>query len=254
MKNRRSICPNLPEGTVVEVMISQSACLAIQALQNTGVSCLTTEPCPQLPSPVRFHADMLCYPLGQEEILVTRGNVALFSKLKQHAYHPSFTKRELRPDYPGDILLNAAQIGSVCFASPFCDEALQEAWKKRNVCLIPVRQGYAKCSTVVVSKEACITADPSIADAAEKSGLDVLRIRAGFVELPGYPYGFLGGACGKISEDVLAFAGDLRTHPDNDRISSFLANYHMIPLSLYGGPLQDIGGILPLREEAEKRN
>ena len=81
-----------------------------------------------------------------------------------------------------------------------------------------------------------------------------LRVQAGFVELPGYPYGFLGGACGKLSADTLAFTGDLSTHPDHEAIVSFLRNYRVYPVCLQQGPLQDIGGILPLREEekAEK--
>ena len=45
-----------------------------------------------------------------------------------------------------------------------------------------------------------------------------------------------------------------RQHPDHEAIVSFLRNYRVYPVCLQQGPLQDIGGILPLREEekAEK--
>lgn len=253
-QNKYSTSPNLPKGKVVQTAISSQARTTIKALEACGIACLTIPPWPVLDVPVQSHADMLCHPLGGKDVLIARGSEHLYLSFQESGFQPSFTQNFLRREYPGDILLNAVQMGTICFASPHCDEQLKEALRKRNIRLIPVNQGYAKCSTVVVSEEACITADPSIGDAAGKAGFDVLRIRSGFVELPGYPYGFLGGACGKLAKDTLAFAGDLRTHPDADAIFSFLTNHHVSPFSLHGGPLLDIGGILPLREEEEKEN
>ena len=253
-KNKYSISPNLPKGKVVQAAISSQAPITITALEACGISCLKIPPWPALAAPVQSHADMLCHPLGGKKVLVARENKHLFSSFQKNGFQPFFTQNFLQKEYPGDILLNAVQMGALCFASPFCDGTLKEALKRENVRLVCVKQGYAKCSTVVVSQEACITADPSIANSAKKEGLEVLQIRSGFVELPGYPYGFLGGACGKLANDTLAFSGDLRTHPDADAICSFLANHHVIPFSLHGGPLLDIGGILPLREEEEEEN
>ena len=48
--------------------------------------------------------------------------------------------------------------------------------------------------------------------------------------------------------------GDLSTHPDHEAIVSFLRNYRVYPVCLQQGPLQDIGGILPLREEEKAEN
>lgn len=241
--------PNLPHGRVTLAAVSGKAVKAAKALERLGVAVLSVDECPALPEPIFSHPDMLCHPLGGRDVLVARGNDNLREKLRREGFLPAETRERLCGVYPEDILLNAARIGDLCFGSQKCEEKLQRVCREKNIRFIPVRQGYAKCSTVVVSQRAILTADPSIAKAAEACGVDVLRVRAGYVELPGYSYGFLGGACGKLSQDVLAFAGDLSQHPDSDAITAFLRNYHIAPLSLYGGALMDIGGILPLREE-----
>ena len=254
MKDRCISEPNLPNQKVTLAAVSEQLPNICAELTRLGVSCLTVTAFSCLAEPVCSHADMLCHPMGGEKVLIARGNKHLFLELKKAGFYPEETQKNLMKEYPGDILLNAAQIGSYCFASRYCDEKLQESFRHRKIFFVPVRQGYAKCSTVIVSKKAILTADPSIAAAAKQCGFDVLRVQAGFVELPGYPYGFLGGACGKLSADTLAFTGDLSTHPDHEAIVSFLRNYRVYPVCLQQGPLQDIGGILPLSEEekAEK--
>ena len=49
-----------------------------------------------------------------------------------------------------------------------------------------------------------ITEDTGIAAAlSEKTDIDVLLIEKGHVKLDGYPYGFFGGCCGLIENDLL---------------------------------------------------
>ena len=117
-----------------------------------------------------------------------------------------------------------------------------------HLTLIPVRQGYAKCSTAVVSEHAIITADSGIANAASLAGLDVLKLQPGYIHLDGYAYGFIGGTCGKLSASTIAFAGSVNRHPQAAEILKFLEQHQVQAISLYEGPLQDIGGILPLAE------
>ena len=96
-----------------------------------------------------------------------------------------------------------------------------------------------------------ITSDPSITTACRKAGFDVLQIRPGFIELPGYSHGFIGGCCGLISADRLAVCGELNTHPDHDRIHRFLTQHNVSVIELCKGPLQDIGGIIPLKQKVK---
>jgi len=72
---------------------------------------------------------------------------------------------------------------------------LLEAARRMGLELIPVKQGYAKCSLCIVSENAVITADEGLAYTLCRAGLDVLKIIPGCIRLPGYGYGFIGG-CG----------------------------------------------------------
>ena len=79
--------------------------------------------------------------------------------------------------------------------------------------------------------------------------MQALKIRDGFIELPGYNYGFIGGACGLISPYKLAFAGDVTRHPDYLAIKTFLHSQKVEAICLHDGNLFDIGGILPIMEK-----
>ena len=52
-----------------------------------------------------------------------------------------------------------------------------------------------------------------------------------------------------ISRDVLLFLGNFEMHSDKDRIKAFLQNYGIMPQSLNGDVLTDIGSIIPLSEQ-----
>ena len=71
-----------------------------------------------------------------------------------------------------------------------------------------VTQGYANCSVAVVDERWIITADCGIARACRAAGLDVLQICPGFIR-SGMVLGFIGGCCGKLGADQLAFTGRL---------------------------------------------
>jgi hypothetical protein len=69
-----------------------------------------------------------------------------------------------------------------------------------------------------------------------------------FIELKGLDYGFIGGASGLISPNLLAFAGDITAHPDFDKIEKFLFKNGINIKILDDGPLMDIGTITIIKE------
>ena len=75
-----------------------------------------------------------------------------------------------------------------------------------------------------------------------------MLVRKGSVKLKGFDYGFIGGCCGKIAEDTVAFCGNLKTHSDWLKIESFMKERGVYPLCLASGELIDIGSILPITE------
>ena len=241
--------PNLPESEVGLAAVSGTYDEVIRSLRRFGVEAVLTGPRRSLDEAVRCHADMLCHPLGGARIVVARGEKELRARLESRGFTVTESVSEIEGPYPNDAALNAAQIGNRLIANPqILDRTILEYCRESGIELLPVRQGYAKCSVAVVDENSILTPDAGIAAAASAAGLDVLKIRPGFVGLPDHPYGFLGGACGMIGRKWLAFAGDLRTHPDCEKIEAFLKAKQIEVVCLCGGPLRDVGGILPLME------
>lgn len=71
----------------------------------------------------------------------------------------------------------------------------------------------------------------------------------GQIKLSGYSYGFIGGCCGFIDKNLIAFNGKLSTYNDAGKIKNFLRKYNVNYVELTDKPLTDIGGIVPIFEE-----
>lgn len=147
-------------------------------------------------------------------------------------------KTELSTHYPLDIAYNVLIYKNHAFGkADYIDQVVKEELQKSNIKLVNVGQGYAKCSACICS-EGVITADESIYKACCENDINALKITPGFVELKGYEYGFVGGASGVLN-GVLNFFGDIRNHPDYNKIKDF-CDFDFIP----DFPLTDIGTIL----------
>ena len=150
-------------------------------------------------------------------------------------------------NYPGDAAYNIAWIGNRAMHNIKCTDARAAEFIGGKI--INTKQGYSKCSTCIVDENSIITEDISISRAAEKAGIDVLKIQYGGVRLRGADYGFIGGCCGKLRRDLLAFFGDVSAHPEYERIFSFCTRRGVTPVSLSRCPLTDFGSILPICEK-----
>jgi hypothetical protein len=204
----------------------------------------------KLHSCVDSHADMLCHYLGEGSILLSKEDHKACSQLENLGFNVSLIEKPLLSDYPDDIALNCARIGDklFCKLDSTASEVLNYC-RDNDIETINIRQGYARCSTCIVNEKAVITEDLSIKKACDNNGIDALVIERGFVELPGYDCGFIGGCCALISQNELAFFGDIEKHPDFYKINAFLSKHNVIPVSLVEGGLMDIGGIVPILEE-----
>lgn len=147
-------------------------------------------------------------------------------------------------EYPENIRYNAVQIGRhFLHHTKYTSPSLHKIAEENGLNIIHVKQGYTKCNTVVVDDNSLITSDAGIAAAASANGLKALLIRPGYVKLPGYPYGFLGGASGKMG-DTLLFNGDLSTHPDHIAIRRFIEERGLLVRDFGEYELEDIGSII----------
>ena len=203
----------------------------------------------RLPLPIRSHADTLIFTL-ENKIFVSRAyfeeNRTLFDILEKRGCCIIPCECELGGEYPEDIAFNVATVGRYAFGRfDFVADEIKRELICRNYTLIDVKQGYAKCSTAIISANAIITADSGIAKKASSLGIDVLKVSAAesAIELDGYGYGFIGGACA-LFENTLYSCGNIELHPDFEAIRDFCLTHGVSLCSLSDGKLCDLGGIL----------
>ena len=145
--------------------------------------------------------------------------------------------------YPEEARLNLLTVGEdAFFLSGNAPRAVLAYLTDNGYRLHPVKQGYPACTVLAPDARHAISSDEGMRRALFACGIEVLAIGTEGVSLPPYPYGFLGGAAGVYGGTVY-FLGDLRTHPDGERIAAFIEGCGMRIESLCDGGLVDLGGL-----------
>ena len=217
---------------------------ALDTLKKYCDNVILLPPFERLQSEVASHPDMLLFIAENERTVFTHSEYSgtLCDLLAGCDYKIEMIPEKADKKYPFDVLLNAAVCGGCFFgrldsvSSSLLDIADRNALKKINV-----KQGYCKCSSVVLHN-AMITADSGISEAARREGIDVLTVSDGGVALDGYNKGFIGGASGSDGEKVY-FCGDVSKHPNGEEIIAFCKKHGFEVISLSHKPLYDVGTI-----------
>lgn len=241
------INPNLPEKKVGLVALSSLAGESIKKLNQIGIETLKIYPSIYLPDPVNSHADLQMIHMARDVIFcqsehLCAGDLSKKFKIKNINEKPG-------KKYPYDVRLNCTIIGHkiICNTKTISKDIIEYA-SINNYILINVNQGYSKCSICVLNDNSIITDDKSIYTAAGKFLNDVTLITKGSIVLKGYNYGFIGGCCGMIDKNLIAFNGRIESHNDSNKIIDSLQRNSVDCIELTDNPLTDIGGILPLLE------
>lgn len=167
-----------------------------------------------------------------------------FLKKLNSFYDVRFGVTQLSSLYPGDIAYNIAAAGEYAFHKKnSTDPVIVDYFKNNGISIIEVKQGYSKCSTLIVTGRSIITSDVSIHNSAEKNGFDSLLISPGYINLPGYKYGFIGGASG-VFNNMILFTGSIDNHPDRDKIYNYIEAKGLTVKLLSDEPAYDAGSIL----------
>ena len=146
--------------------------------------------------------------------------------------------------YPQDAGLNICIVGDKLICNPDTAAVKPEGFK-----MIPVRQGYTKCSVCVVDENSIITQDIKISERATEAGMNVLYISKPFVRLEGFECGFIGGASFKLSKEKLAFTGVIKESSIRNTIEIFLRGRNIETVYLTEEEIFDIGSAIPLTEK-----
>lgn len=215
------------------------------ALLARGFDMITLPPFSALDPRVASHPDMLMLPLGDRLFVHKDYYHSAKSKIdiicSAARLSLCLTDDRTEASYPFDISLNIANIGAhlIGLRNRMAKAVLAYA-ENIGQPIINVKQGYAKCATVILGDKAIITADPLIEAAGHSLSLDVLRITEGHIALDGYDHGFIGGASG-VYRNTVFFCGSLVSHPDGNRIASFCQSHGFEAVCLSEDLLYDVG-------------
>ena len=193
-------------------------------LHESGYEVFTVSASPSMHCLISSHPDIFICSVGREPVFA---NTA-----------------EIGSEYPQNAAFCAAAldryfIHNLNITAPRLLEIAERAGLKP----VHVNQGYTKCSCAVVDGKSVITSDKGIARALIALGdVDVLEVNKGHILLPGYQYGFIGGASGRVGEEFV-FCGDITVHSDFERIQDFVES-RGVRLKWFDFPLTDVGSII----------
>lgn len=243
------VTPNLPQQQVRLAAVADNAAEVIAMLEGEGIEVIRVRPLDALPMPVAAHSDLQLLHLGGENILLVKEAEYLETQLNKFGFTTRKILTSLGGEYPNDISLNFLMLNNCCFGmSSIMPLQLENHCKQAGLQLVYSKQGYARCSVAVVAKSAAITSDTTLYRLLTAAQVDTLLVGPGDILLPGYDTGFIGGCCGLIASNRLAFTGSLEHYRYGVQVLEFLDKHSVSPVYLTHGKLLDIGGILPLSE------
>ncbi|SHI00122.1 DUF6873 family GME fold protein [Clostridium grantii] len=195
---------------------------------------------------IEGHPDILMNIISHKKIIFHKDIPTSFiESLKPINAQIILSENSLKEKYPYDIILNSVNLANVFLHNlEYTDKNLLKEVKTKL--LINVKQGYSKCSTAVVKEDVVMTSDPSIASALTKINFHVLLLPPGHIQLPFLNYGFIGGTCGLIKDNLLGFYGELENYEYCTQVISFLKKHNVDYINLGKGPLIDRGSILSI--------
>ena len=165
--------------------------------------------------------------------------------LKSNNINYIVSKNSLSNTYPDDIILNSLILENYFIHTlTYSDDNLLQSQAPKLHNNVP--QVYTMCSILPVRDNSLITSDQGIYNSLKNFNFDILLLPPGDILLPSLNYGFIGGVGGMISNDKMAFFGDLDSYKWGDDIKKFLFKYDVSPIALKKGKLIDRGSLLTL--------
>lgn len=256
------------------VAVNSRAVEAVENLQSKGIDVFPIKSSFIDDNSTALHADMLILPLDAHNILIDSSQIELANVIAKYQEVRLLSKNEfvnyltkgeqereienfrginlipithkICSPYPNDVPLNVRFFGKhIICNTEFVAEEIKIYAKFKNYHLIHTNQGYAACSTIHC-KNTLITDDISLYKCSVQHQINSVLIDKGSVKLSENHYGFIGGCCGYIDKNTLAFNGELKTHSDYNKIINTLRMNGINYVELTHGDITDIGGIVPI--------
>ena len=175
-------------------------------LSEFGFKCINVISSDCVSPPICRHTDVLYKKLDNNTIVISACQKENLSILEGLGYKVIINEH-LKSGYKTESYLNYIINKKYCIFNPNTAELPPEKYLN-GIKKISVNQGYTGCSTITVTEDAYITDDAGIYRTLSNNRIDCLLIPKGDILLPGYNYGFIGGASVKISDREILFFGD----------------------------------------------
>lgn len=162
--------------------------------------------------------------LNQQGIIYTTGNLPVGKK------------------YPETARYNALFASNKLIHNPdISDPSIQKLNPGAEI--IPIKQGYTRCSLIHLPNNTFITSDRGIEKTLKQNQFEVLFVDPSCVILEGFQHGFIGGSCG-INDNLLFICGSLKYFKERNLFEEFTARAGVQIIELYGGQPMDIGTLM----------
>ena len=219
-----------------------------KSLKKLNIDLIKTTKCKEAYNAISYHPDINFIKLNNNNVLVSPNLYDYYNEvLSPLGFNIIKGDKFIENKYPNNIAYNAVILGNkIIHNFDYTDKKLLQYIEENNFEKIKVKQGYCKCCTCIVDENSIITSDKGIYNEAIKHNIDCLLIEIGHINLFELNYGFIGGCSGLISNDTLAFFGDISKHPNFSEIESFVKNKNINILSLSDENLLDLGSLIPL--------
>ena len=212
-----------------------------EQLKNAGFFLLPIEASESLSLSVSAHVDLNVVKII--DTLLVRDEIAKQYPFLRKMEGVRISEEAVVPKYPDEAKFCVKVLGNTLYHGKTVAEDITGIATEYGLICCEVRQGYVACNLLSLDDTHAITSDPSLYKVLTSRGVEVLLIREGYISLPPYPYGFIGGAgsvrCGKVY-----FLGDVMTHPDGKEIVDFITSCQMEVCCLGERELFDGGGLV----------
>ena len=219
-------------------------------LNNIGVNIVKSKACSNTYNAIKYHPDISVCKLNYNNIVVAPNVYDYYKEvLKPYGFNVICGESTIKNKYPYNIHYNIVILEKFAIHNfKYTDKVILDYIEKNNIEKINVSQGYCKCSICVIDNNSIITSDEGIYKEVIKYGIDCLLIEKGHIDLFELNYGFIGGCSFLLSHNELAFLGNIKKHPDYDKILNFVESKNKKLISLSNDKLIDLGSVIQLME------
>ena len=213
----------------------------IRNLRDNGFNVIPVALTDLVDEPISGHPDIQMF-IHEKNLFVHPDIDKKFIKNIEKYINVIQCETKLKKEYPNDIPYNIAIVGNFAIhKKSFTDKTIQDYLLNAKINILDTQQGYTKCSTLIVNNS-IITSNKSIRDTAQHAKIENLLISDGFVDIPGYSHGLIGGASGNYG-DTIYLTGSIDHHPNKNEIKSFIKSKDMQLKILSNNRITDTGSL-----------